>query len=374
MTGSAPCEFNKREGTECSTCRRFSPWRDRILIIKLDAMGDVVRTGFLTAHIRQRFEDPFIVWITRSESLTLVGANPDVDQVWDYDITTTNRLLAGESWRAIYNLSNDYPSSALCSLARLDERPGSERIGFFLDSRGLIQPTNVHAARWMEMAVFDRVKRENRLSFQEIMLQIAGFRGDILLPKIQLSELIRQNVPRARDFFPGNGPSHLIGINTGSGSRWPQKMLSTSRLCELTNLLLKEFPSAGVVILGGPQEAERNQRLQAALSDVRVVNPGCTFSPLEFAALIEQCDVLVCGDTFALHLASALRVRSVALFGPTSAAEIYDYDGLILKLVSPLPCQSCYGQCSRSPDCMETIALPLIVQGVKRQLSQKPRC
>ncbi len=373
LVGSRPCRFNKEDGSECPGCPHFTACRDRILIIKLDAMGDVVRTSCLTPHIKRRFEDPFIVWITRSESSTLVAANPDVDQVWDYDLTTTNRLLSGQSWRTIYNLSNDYPSSALCSLARLEEKSGSERVGFFLDSHGLIQPTNVDAAHWMEMAVFDRVKRQNRLSFQEIMHRIAGFDSDIHLPKVELSEDLRRNVPQISARFPGGAPSCLIGINTGSGSRWPQKMLSTARLSELISLLLDQFPGAGIVLLGGLQEADRNRQLMEALPDERIMNPGCNFSPLEFAALIEQCDVLVCGDTFALHLASALRVPLVAVFGPTSAAEIYAYGGLIVKLVSPLPCQCCYAQCSRSPDCMETIPLRSIIEGVKRQLSKGRR-
>ena len=60
-----------------------------------------------------------------------------------------------------------------------------------------------------------------------------------------------------------------------------------------------------------------------------------------FAALLGHCDVVVTGDTLAMHLALALGRRTVVLFGPTSAAEIELY-GLGEKVVPDMACLSCY--------------------------------
>jgi heptosyltransferase-2 len=71
---------------------------------------------------------------------------------------------------------------------------------------------------------------------------------------------------------------------------------------------------------------------------------------------VNLCDLIVTGDTLALHVAVALDKMVVALFGPTSAAEI-DLYGRGVKLVSDAPCVGCYRtECDVLPTCMERIS------------------
>ena len=78
---SRPCVFNKADGSECPACRHVSEYKERILFIKLDAIGDVLRSASLLPAIKTRHRDPFIAWLTRSESAELVGMMDDVDEV-----------------------------------------------------------------------------------------------------------------------------------------------------------------------------------------------------------------------------------------------------------------------------------------------------
>ena len=111
-----------------------------------------------------------------------------------------------------------------------------------------------------------------------------------------------------------------------------------------------------------------------AVHSERVVNPGSNHSPLEFSALIHECDVLLCGDTLALHIASALSVPSVALFGPTSSSEIHDYDGLIEKISwNALDCLCCYGDCRTGDDCMSLIPVDEIVNRIEEHREKTSR-
>ena len=66
--GSRPCTFNKLDGSECATCRHTSEYRDRILFVKLDAIGDVLRTASVLPAIIARYDSPYIAWVTRQES------------------------------------------------------------------------------------------------------------------------------------------------------------------------------------------------------------------------------------------------------------------------------------------------------------------
>ena len=94
------------------------------------------------------------------------------------------------------------------------------------------------------------------------------------------------------------------------------------------------------LLLGGPGERERNERLKRQ-SPVHVWDPGCDHNVRHFAALLGHCQVVVTGDTLAMHLSLALGRRTVVLFGPTSAPEIELY-GLGEKIVPDMGCLSCY--------------------------------
>ena len=89
-----------------------------------------------------------------------------------------------------------------------------------------------------------------------------------------------------------------------------------------------------------------------------------------FAALIALCSVIVSGDTLAMHIALATKRRIVALFGPTSAAEIELY-GLGEKLIPDIQCLVCYKEhCDFVPNCMDLISVDMVVAAVKRQLRE----
>ena len=87
-----------------------------------------------------------------------------------------------------------------------------------------------------------------------------------------------------------------------------------------------------------------------------------------FAALMSHTNVIVTGDTLAMHLALALERRTVVLFGPTSAAEIELY-GLGEKVVPDMTCLSCYKtSCDFVPNCMDLVSTDMVEQAVRRLL------
>ena len=152
------------------------------------------------------------------------------------------------------------------------------------------------------------------------------------------------------------------GVNVGSGSRWPKKMFETEEIVSLCAQLLISNTRAHVLLLGGPQEETKiAQILDLVGGGGRVLSAGTTHSLLEFAALIDRCAVLITGDTLALHMATALSVPTVTVFGPTSLAEIHDYDGSVVKIASMLDCLCCYSDCKKSNNCMTTIPIARVV-------------
>ena len=70
--GDRPCCWHKQEGAVC-ICDRYTPIRERILIVKLDAMGDVLRTTTLLPDLAEVHPGATFTWITRPESLPLLA-------------------------------------------------------------------------------------------------------------------------------------------------------------------------------------------------------------------------------------------------------------------------------------------------------------
>jgi heptosyltransferase-2 len=159
----------------------------------------------------------------------------------------------------------------------------------------------------------------------------------------------------------------VIGLNTGAGGRWPLKQWREEGYLELVTRLRRQG-DVQFLLLGGPGERERHERLKAA-SRVPLLDPGCDNAVRHFAALLAYSHVVVTGDTLAMHLSLALRKRTVVLFGPTSAAEIDLYD-LGEKVVPTMACLGCYKtSCDFVPNCMDLISTDMVERAVARQLA-----
>src|SRR4029077_123297 len=133
--GSRPCVYNKRDGSECPTCSHVSEFRQRILFIKLDAIGDVLRSQSLLPMIIADHRAPYIAWLTGRESVEVVGMMHDVDEVIELSPEGIARVSAG-GWDQVYSLSNDLPSASLATLASGRTVP----VGFYMRD-GRITPS-----------------------------------------------------------------------------------------------------------------------------------------------------------------------------------------------------------------------------------------
>jgi heptosyltransferase-2 len=163
----------------------------------------------------------------------------------------------------------------------------------------------------------------------------------------------------------------IIGLNTGSGRVgrvFRTKQWLEEYFIELAKNLKKKM-KARILLLGGEDEDPRNRRLATKLKGVAHY-PGCGFSIRQFAGVIEQCDLLVTGDTLAMHLALALGTRTVTLFGSTCEQEV-DLYGLGQKLVGRPACAPCYKNECDKPDwmkCMKDIEPIMVLRAINEVL------
>lgn len=359
--GDRPCRFHKAEGIKCADCDRYSGPRSRILLIKLGAMGDVLRTTSILPPLRKQYRDSHLTWLTAKESLGLLENNPLLDSLMVCGGESLARLQV-ETFDLVINPEAAKDSAALATVAK-----GEEKKGFGLTPQGFVYPFNPEAEEIFLMGLFDDVKQRNHKTYEQLVCQLVGLSYHRVPPVLCLTDEERRDAKKFRHESGIRKSKPVVGINTGGGSRWPLKRWTVPGFVDLAKRLCSRT-EVQLLLLGGPAEVEINREIMSQ-PGVKAVDTGCLNPPRRFAAFIDLCDVVITGDTLALHMGLALNKRMVILFGPTSTTEI-DLYGLGTKIASELDCLCCYRQvCDQSPNCMESISVETVYEAVVEQIS-----
>lgn len=356
-----PCIWHKQEGLICE-CEHYIPLKQSLLIIKLDAMGDVLRTTCLLPAIAKAWPGIRITWITRNDSVPLLENNPYVTEIIPYG-TDAIVHLTSRYFDHVINLDAGKISSGMASIAN-----AKETIGYIMHENGYVTAANNAAEEWLQMGVFDDMKRANRRTYQEIMCSILGLPPEGLKYVLELTEAEKE---KGRSQLLNMGVDlnkKVIGIHTGGGGRWVLKQWREEGFISLIMDLVHELKDKiQIVLFGGPLERELNKRVIEKVK-VSVFDAGCDNEVRHFAAMINCCSVVLSGDSLAMHIAISQGSRVVILFGPTSSAEI-ELFGSGEKIVPDLECLSCYKKvCALVPNCMDLITVDAVKQAIVRQL------
>ncbi len=363
-----PCKPHKEYSVKCDNCKYYDPFDIRILIIKLAADGDVLRTTCLLPKLKDKYPNAHITWITAQSAKPLLEKNPYVDRIWAPPEQYMPELMA-EQFDLVINTDTDAHSCALTSVVS-----GKEFRGFKLNQNGTVLHLSDAALHWMKMGKWDDLKRKNRNTYPEIIYKVCGFEGPIYGPILNLSKKENRDAKEylANRGWKNNSPRLVVGMNTGAGSRWKRKSLPINTLHQVISLLKEKEPDIDIFILGGPEEEMKNRQLTADSSD-NIIHTG-TKNPLRrFAAIINHIDIMFAADTLAMHIGMALKKHVITHFGPTSSWEI-DMRGKGQKLVPNLNCICCYlPNCEVKPACNEVISADEIVSAIRKGLEQHPK-
>jgi heptosyltransferase II len=257
-----------------------------VLILKLGATGDVVRT----TPLLRRLDGP-ISWITAEKNLTVLeGIDREVRCVsWE-----NRRRVVDTVYDLVINLEDDRESSSF-----LKELEFKQLFGAYLNSNDQLAYTSDSQA-WFDLSLIstygrqeaDRLKLLNRRTYQELIVSGLGleFKGETYY------------LPLSR----ATGLQGDVAISSTAGPVWPMKKWA------YYDALRKELQATGFKV------------------NVLPYRP----SLLEHLADVQGHRCLVSGDSLPMHLALGSGVRCVSIFTCTSPWEIHGY-GLQTKIISP---------------------------------------
>jgi ADP-heptose:LPS heptosyltransferase len=332
------------------------------LLIKLDSPGDVLRTTCLLPSLKQAYSSSQITWLTLESSRTLLENNPNIDRIvdrWEEMFA----ILRTEHFEIAINPDANPQAARLIEMAS-----AGEKLGMGWAEAGHVRACNQEAEKWLRMGLFDDVKKANRKTYQAIIHQLC--RLELVDPRPAF-HLTKDERHFAKEYFQSLNlyrKRPVIGMNTGAGERWAKKSWKLEEQIEFVHLAKEKHPEWQILLLGGPEEVERNQILEKRCANL-VINTG-QHPVRNFAALVRQTHVLITADTLALHIGIALGRQVVALFGPTSHEEI-DLCAAGEKLFAELDCLGCYlNDCDKSSDCMDLITPDMVLEAVERRLGR----
>jgi heptosyltransferase-2 len=376
-TGYRPC--GRRE--DCTACPDYAPWAGQILIVKLAAVGDVVRTTTILPGLQKHFPDCCITWLTDEATVPLLKTNPMIHRLYPLTVDGLASVLA-TNYTLLLNFEKE-PRA----LGFVRGVTAHKRKGFAASRSGTPIAADSDSEYALRLGLSDELKfRRNTKTYPEIIYEMAGLPYEGQEYVLELSRASSDFARRFAERLSGAGrrpakrspgrqrakrgadgrPPKVIGINTGCGTVFATKRWTVDGFVELIEDLAT-LPDTRLVLLGGPLEVDFNRAILARVGN-RIADSGCNNTMEEFLGIIECCDLVVSSDSLAMHLAIGRKKQVVAIFGPTCHQEVALF-GRGEKVISDFDCAPCYRtECVRHPSCMEALRGATVAAAVRRCL------
>lgn len=336
----------------------------RILCLRVERIGDLVMTLPALAELRALAPDASIDLVVGSWNAEIAAAIPSVDRVETLDAAWLARDGSGLSplvlvaraaaWRSrAYDLAINFEPDIRSNLALAAS--GAKRTAGFRSGGGgplldvaLDYDTRTHTA-------------DNAVRLVRAALGAAAAPADA---RLQIPEAARAEASR---LLAPLGPGLNVGIHVSGGrqvKQWPE-----ARFREVAEHLVTDR-SAGIVLTGAPGDRAQVDVVRSALPADRTLDLSGT-GLLTVAAVLQQLDLFVTGDTGPMHLAHAVGTPVVAVLGPSDPAR-YAPRGLHDVVVRiDLPCSPCNrirlppARCTgRTPDCLAGIGAAQVIAAI----------
>lgn len=354
--GDRPCGL----AAECEGCPHYAFQGTRIVVVKLAAAGDVLRATSILPALKRRHPESHVTWVADAAALPLIALNPLIDRAMPFGFETWLRLSA-EAFDLAVCLDKEPRAGALMRSLR-----ATEARGFALSEWGTIEPLNDGALYDLALGLSDDMKfNVNDKVYPEIFCEIAELDYDHDPYELTLPD---SSIEYARRFLTELGPREpLIGLNVGSGGVFANKSWTVDGFAGLARVVVDRLGGTALV-LGGSADRSRAERVLDMAGGAAV--DGGLHELLDFCAIVASLDALVTGDTMAVHIAIALGVPVVAIFGPTVPQEIEIYASG-RKVVSPAECAPCYRrECDVAPSCMGRVSVDEVTEALTEVLGE----
>jgi 3-deoxy-D-manno-octulosonic-acid transferase/heptosyltransferase-1 len=339
----------------------------RLLIIKLGSIGDVVHTLPTLNALRRKFPLIHIAWVVGSKSRDILVGHPALDELIVFERTRSAvrtiaaffhliRKLRRDRYDVLLELQGDFRGGVLAWLSGTPVRLGFEAGSSRVERISTIF-TNVKVSEGDASHIIER-----NLNFAGRL----GVRDKEVAFDIAIGKRERRDIS---SFLKHEGIEAGKIVILHPGVSWVTKRWSLEGYAELADRIRAHFEDAAVVLTYGPGE----RPLAEAISRISRSNPliSCPTTLGQLIALLDRCEVMVASDTGPLHLAVALGKKVVGLYGPVDPARNGPYGKGNFAVGKELTCRPCWKKQCGTLSCMKGITVAEVLEKVAAVLHKK---
>jgi heptosyltransferase-2 len=328
-------------------------------------VGDAVLTTPALRAVRKNFPDAEISILAKPWVAPIFYNNPDIDHLLLYDtagrhmgwvgkVRLSKALRKGKFDLAVL-FQNAFEAALLAYLAGIPNR-----LGYDTDCRRVFLTHSIKMEAWR--------KEIHEIDYYGGILEGAGFNLDGRDLTLVVSEedrgranqiLMRHDIP-LRERLMGISP----GATYGSAKRW-----FPGRYAALCDRIHKSH-GGRVIVFGGPGEETAGDQVAESMQYPCINLSGKT-DLRQAVALIERCQVFITNDSGLMHVAAALDVPLVAIFGSTNPITTGPSSSRSRIVRAPVPCSPCLKpRCPEDHRCMKEITVDMVYSVVKELLNE----
>jgi heptosyltransferase-1 len=339
-----------------------------ILIIKPSALGDIALALGALSSLRASFPQAKISWFVRREFAPLIADDPNLDEVIIFE-----RKFLGKWW---------YHTKAFWALVNLIRRLHRGRFDIVFDFQGLFRTAlfgwfsgskkrfGMSTARECATLLYtDKIRCDadkfHLMDCYQKMLSAAGACVQTTELELGVSAEDEKSVQKLLSSSQVSGQGYAVLV---PGAARQYKCWPVEKFALISEKIVSEY-GLDIIAVGTAGEKSIIEKLQS-LSGVRVIDFSGRTNISELVALLKNAKLVVSNDTGPGHIAAAMRVPLVMIFGATNPARVGPYKRPdAVAAVDPFE----RGQAIESPDTAHQIGavtLEMVFEKVMCQLAK----
>jgi len=343
----------------------------KFLVLRLSAVGDVIRTLPAVKTLKEHFPASTITWVVEEPSRTFLESQPEIDEVilfprkrWTHGMKSLSEIwrtvaemgefihgLRKRKFDAVLDFHGILKSGVLSFLSGSRKRVGydrrSTREGNFLFSNVKVKLPRERISRF----------KRNLALLQGLGLEAREFKCGLHIP------------PEDRDyvasFFKASATlmkRPLIAIHPGTSPKAFFKRWMPDQYARLADQFVQEL-KATVLFTWGDGELEWVEGIRKGMKQASLLGPQ-TESLTQLGELYRHCDLYVGGDTGPMHVASLMGIPVVVIYGPTDPTE-NEPIGNHIKVRKEVGCSPCHDYACKELSCIKTISADEVFRAAK---------
>jgi heptosyltransferase-2 len=334
-----------------------------ILVRMPNWIGDMVMATPILFELRKKFPKSSITAMCHYPICSLLKKDPNIDEILPFDKTSFfNKEKRKDIVRKIkiknYDLgvllTNSFSSAWFFFSGGI-----KYRVGFTKPSRFFFLN--------MPVKFPENKKQQHLVITYKKMLVPLGIENSFSSPKLYIDETELTETKKILKDYGYEEEKGIIGINPGA-AYGAAKCWIPNRFREIT-LKLLEKTNKYIIFFGDSSHQELIKSICKDLSK-RVINLCGVTTVSQLTHLISLCDIFLTNDSGPMHIASALKIPLVALFGSTSKVVTGPYNGgvVIDKNVCCSPCLK--RKCPTDFICMKKIEVEEVFEILKKEIKK----